>query len=212
MNSNGSTSLPVLLASTLACAVLALALPTGARAACAQWDVGGELDMVQTNGSIVRAQMHRTDTGVQGDARYAVKRDDGAFNGYNFYDVGGSLDGTIDGDALDITIYWTNQTTGVYTGKINAQGRITGTTYDAQHPQTIAAWHSDRTLKCLTGAAQSNLRTSPPKPAVVLGRTQSPAGAAAAPAMSICERARAARARNSPTAAALEQQCVASAK
>src|SRR6185437_1625005 len=114
--------------------------------------------------------------------------------------------------ALDITIYWTNQTTGVYTGKINAQGRITGTTYDAQHPQTIAAWHSDRTLKCLTGAAQSNLRTSPPKPAVVLGRTQSPAGAAAAPAMSICERARAARARNSPTAAALEQQCVASAK
>jgi hypothetical protein len=168
--------------------------------------------MVQTNGSVVNAALHRTDTGLQGDARYQVRRDDGAFNGYNYYNVGGSVDGTIDGDAFDITIYWTNQTTGVYTGKINAQGRITGTTYDAQHPQTIASWHSDRTLKCLSGSAASALRSTPPKPAVALGRVQPTPGAAAGPPMSICERARAARARNSPSAPALEQQCIAGAK
>jgi hypothetical protein len=43
----------------------------------------------------------------------------------------------------------------------------------------------------------------------VLGRTQSPSGAPTTPPMSICDRARAAAARNSPTAPALARECVA---
>jgi hypothetical protein len=203
------TGLP---AQLLASAALALALPGAALAACPKWDVNGPLDMIQTNGSVVNATLHQTATGIQGDARYTVKRDDGAFNGYNYYDVGGSLDGTIDGDSFDLTIYWTNQTTGVYTGRISPQGRITGSTYDAQHPQTIANWYSGRTLTCLAApvAASAPAAAAPAKTGKTLGRTPAPPGSAPKPPMSVCDRARDARARNSPAAPALAEACVAS--
>jgi hypothetical protein len=209
MKSNRTAPFGAFPAWLLAGAFLALALPGAALAACARWDVNGPLDLVQTNGSVVNATLHQTSTGIQGDARYEVKRDDGAFNGYNYYDVGGSLDGTLDGDSFDVTIYWTNQTTGVYTGRISPQGRITGSTYDAQHPQTIANWYSGRTLTCLAAPAAPS-----PAPAAktgkVLGRTYAPPGSPPAAHMTICERARDARARNSPVAPALAEECIAS--
>jgi hypothetical protein len=210
MKSNPPAQLSALPVQLLTAAVLALALPGAALAACAQWDVNGPLDMVQSNGSVVNATLQRTSTGIQGDARYLVKRDDGAFNGYNVYAVGGSLDGTIDGESFDLTIYWTNQTTGVYTGRINPQGRITGSTYDAQHPQTIANWYSGRTLTCLAAPGAAPASAPAAKTGKALGRTQAPAGSAPTPPMSVCDRARAARARNSPTAPALAEACIAS--
>jgi hypothetical protein len=167
------------------------------------------MDLAQTNGTVVTADLQQTDTGIQGSAHYTVDHDDGLFQGHNYYGVGGSVDGTLNGDSLDITIYWTNQTTGVYTGRINPQGRITGSTYDALHPQTMANWHSDRTLKCLSVAGAAPAPAAPAKPTVVLGRAPPTLGAAAGPPMSICDRARAAIARNSPSAPALERQCAA---
>lgn len=201
-----SRATPAALGRIVFVVLLTLGLPGAALAACPRWDVSGPLDLVQTNGSTVTANLVQTDTGLQGDARYGYDRDDGPFDGYSYYAVGGSVDGTLNGDTLDFTIYWTNQTTGVYTGRINSQGRVTGSTYDAQHPQTIANWHSGRTLKC-QGPAPA--LPPPPKPTIALGRTQPLPGAAAGPPMSICERATAAAARNSPTAAALARQCIA---
>jgi hypothetical protein len=211
MKSNRQTSASVFRTGIISGGLLALLAPGSVLAACAQWDVSGPLDLVQTNGTTVTANLHQTDTGIQGDARYEVERSDGWLQGNNYYDVGGSVDGTIKGEELDITIYWTNQTTGVYAGRVNPQGRVTGSTYDALHPQTMANWHSDRTLKCVPAAAPA-APAGPPKPVLALGRVQPAPGTPASEPMTICDRARSARARNSPVAPELERQCIAAAK
>jgi hypothetical protein len=186
---------------------LSLALPHAALAACPRWDGSGRIGLVQTNNVTPSVDLAQTDTGLHGTAEWARLVDGGFLNGQDAQFANGTVDATIDGDTIDMTIYWDNQTTGVYTGRINAQGRITGSTYDAQHPQTIANWHSDRPLKCLPIPAPA----PPPRPALVLGRTPPPAGTIPGPPMTVCERARAAAARNSPTAAALARECVATA-
>jgi hypothetical protein len=166
--------------------------------------------LVQTNGVTPSVNLKQTDTGIQGSAGWSRLVDGGFLNGEDVRTANGSVDGTLNGDSIDMTIYWDDQTTGVYTGKINAQGRIAGSTYDAQHPQTMANWHSDRTLKCLSGAVAPAAAPAPPaKPTVVLGRAPPTPGAAANASMSICDRARAAIARNSPSAPALERRCIA---
>ena len=197
-------------ASAPACILVALGallvslLPGVVLAACPQWDINGTIGLVQTNGVTASVNLKQTDTGIQGSATWGQLVDGGFLNGLDYIHASGSVDGTINGDTVDLTIYWDDQTTGVYTGRINAQGRITGSTYDAQHPQTIANWHSDRTLTCVRVAP-----SAPAKPAVVLGRAPPTPGAAASAPLSICDRARAAIARNSPSAPALERQCVA---
>jgi len=188
--------------------LLVLAFPSAAFAACPQWDISGKMGLVQTNNITPSVDLKQTDTGIHGTANWSRLVDGGFLNGQDAQFASGTVDAVLDGDTIDMTIYWDDQTTGVYTGRINAEGRITGSTYDAQHPQTIANWHSDRTLKCL-GSVPPATPLPPQRPAIVLGRTQSPSGAPTTPPMSICDRARAAAARNSPTAPALARECVA---
>jgi hypothetical protein len=52
-----------------------------------------------------------------------------------------------------------NNTIGVYTGKIGPEGRIEGSTYNKVDPQTTARWYSDRTAKCLAPPAAADERT-----------------------------------------------------
>ena len=100
-------------------------------------------------------------------------------------------------------MYWNNNTTGVYTGQVGRQGLIVGSTYDANNPQTKADWHSNRTARCLAHGSPGLAPAA--KPTVALGRAAP--STAPAPATSICEAAKSARARNSPAAASLERQC-----
>jgi len=61
-----------------------------------------------------------------------------------------------------------------------------------------------------TGTTSSALKTSPaPEPVKAQGRVTLPPGTPASPPVSICERARVARERNSPAAPGLEQSCLA---
>lgn len=203
---------------------LAQLLPAAAHAACSQWDISGGWSAVQSNDTKPTFVLQQTGAQIHGNANYSYihkSRCVLAYCGDDTYSVEGSVDGTIEGDSIDITTYWNNDTVGVYTGKINPQGRIEGSTYDRQHPQTMARWYSDRTIKCLAdenGAVQADNSPSsntPPvdskPPPVALGRTQT--GAPAPPLNRvgdeplICTRARDARTRNSPVAPALEAQC-----
>lgn len=189
--------------------VLSVFLPSAAQAACSQWDVNGEWVFVQTNNTSPLFTLQKTETGLQGSARYRYYDEDRG----HFVDVSASVDGAINGDSFEVTAYWNNGTTGLYTGKIGLGGRIEGSTYDKQHPQVMANWYSDRTAKCLTGAGgvSPSSITPPvgPPPVKAQGRVKGPAGTVVKSTLTICEAAWKARARNSPAAPGLEAQCAA---
>jgi len=204
----GPVLIPILGLSISVCFVMLL--PSAAQAACSLWDMSGEWTFVQSNNTSPVFTLQNTNTGLQGKAHYL------AFGGF----VNGSVDGTLKGDSFTVTAYWNNETTGVYEGTINPQGRVTGRTHDAQHPNVIANWYSDRNARCalLEGQKQppfvlgnGRFEAVPPKPpAKAQGRVKLPAGTAGTAVKSnltTCEAAWKARARNSPAAPGLEASC-----
>ncbi|WP_347260528.1 hypothetical protein [Rudaea sp.] len=191
-----------------------------AQAACTQWDMSGEWAIEQTNQpSPTSFTLEQTGTDLQGTASYRYTREHGG----PILDIGSVVDdyaghgpavGTIQGDSLKLTVYWNNNTIGIYEGRVGRQGLIVGSTYDANSrpcppgalacpPQTKADWHSNRTARCLVHGSPGLAPAA--KPTVALGRATP--STTPAPATSICEAARSARARNSPAAASLERQC-----
>lgn len=188
---------------------------------CAKWDLSGHWTLVQTNETAPRFTLRQTPTGLQGEAWYLYVHEDQCIIvscGDTWYGVNASVDGTVDGDSFEITAYWNNGTTGVYTGKIDQHGRVEGSTYDKQHPQVQARWYSDRNAKCLTvatstgertGTTSSALNTAPAPIAVKpQGRVRT-GGVVTKSTLTKCEAAKQARARNSPAAPGLEKQCAA---
>jgi hypothetical protein len=176
---------------------------------CSQWDVRGQWEFVQTNGTSPVFTLQQTETGLLGSAKYGFYKpvlcnvidcnDD-------YYAVHASVDGTAKGSSFDIVAYWDNGTTGVYTGKIGPQGRIEGSTYDRQNPRTMASWYSNRTAECL-GTSASPLTTAPAAQTVrAQGRVKLD-GVAGKSTLTKCEAAKIARARNSPAAPGLEALC-----
>ena len=136
--------IPSKLTSALVATLLCAAAVTTASSQCSHWDMSGEWTFVQTNGTSPQFTFRQTETGLQGSAVYYYEYND---SGY-YFPVRGSVDGTLKGDSFEVTAYWDNGTTGVYTGKIGPQGRIEGTAYDKLHPQTRADWYSDHTARC----------------------------------------------------------------
>lgn len=118
-------------------------------AACSQWDVTGVWKFVQTNDTSPEFTLLLTENGLKGSAVYWYEYND---SGY-YFPRRASVDGSINGDSFEVTAYWDNGTTGVYTAKIGPQGRIQGSTYDKQHPQTRADFYSDRLANCASRAA-----------------------------------------------------------
>jgi hypothetical protein len=199
--------------------LFAVLSPSAAQAACARWDMSGTWKFVQTNGTSPTFVLQQTPNGLQGRAEYTV------FLGV-FQTVTASVDGALNGDALKVTAYWDNGTTGVYTGTVGPQGRIVGSTYDAQNPQSTANWYSDRTANCLPSAAGGPALGAiggaiKPPPVKALGREQPltvspalptttlspPLPTTVSPPLPICEAARQARARNNAAAPGLEAKC-----
>ena len=196
-------------------AALALLAPGAGRAAeCSRWDVSGPWTAIQDNGTHADFTVTQGDTLLQGKATFTQG-----------WTREGSFDGTLLGSEIKFTVYWSSFSDGQgryspteigeYTGAISPTGRVTGTTHDKNHPQTQATWYSSRQMGCARWATATASQSAPSsanvvaKPAVVLGRAPPTPGAAASAPMTICERARAAIARNSPSAPALERQCVA---
>ncbi len=169
-----------------------------AQAACEQWDVGGQWELLQTNGFTVVFDLQQTGTQIQGQAAGLV--------GYKMRNQA-SVDGTIKGNSFDLNVYWRGGAIGVYKGEVGPQGRIEGSTYDKMDPSSIANWRSESTVKCLpiaTGTTSAPLVSEEPYQA--LGRVKKSGTVPVAP-LSICESARNARVRNSPAAPGLERQC-----
>jgi len=197
----------------------AIFLPSAAHAACSQWDISGEWVAVQSNDTKPIFTLQQTGTEIQGSGHWGnfITYNTFPARGDDYVEADGSVDGTINGDTVEFTAYWSDNTIGVYSGKIGPQGRIQGTTYDKQHPQSMASWYSDRTFKCEDATSAENSSPSSttagadglaPK---ALGRahssTPAPPLARIGNEPMICAQARSARARNSPVASELEAKC-----
>lgn len=188
---------------------------------CTQWDLNGDLRLVQTNETAPFFRLQQNPTGIQGTASYNYTVEVDCFIvscGDDYFQVDASVDGTVVGDEIEIVAYWNNGTTGVYSGKIGQQGRIEGSTYDRQHPQVIARWYSQTPVKCLAGTTRTGERIgttstalgTAPAPVAVKpqDRIRGPGGPTKS-TLTKCEAAKQARARNSPAAPGLERQCAA---
>lgn len=150
-----------------------LLLSCAAQASCPQWDISGEWVAVQTNDTKPVLTLQQTGTVIQGSGHWAYTVSYNTFpaKGDDYVEANASIDGTINGDSVEFNAYWSNDTIGVYSGRIGPQGRIEGVTYDKRHPQTRADWYSSRTMPCLDAGTDAS-GTSPPP--LALGRVQKP--------------------------------------
>ena len=100
----------------------------------AEFNVSGNWDAHQSNGSVVNFNIQQTGTALRGVATHS----------------GGSVSGTVEGSVHDnqflVSARWNNGTIGEYNGLFNSIGRITGTTFDVNHPENQATWASFQTF------------------------------------------------------------------
>lgn len=177
-------------------------MPHTARAACdGQWNLSGDWLLVQNNGAKATFSLQQSGNVISGSGAYPGRT--------------GKVTGSIQGDGFFFVVDWRHDwvtspsfETGQYTGTVDAQGRIAGSTFDMQNPTSRALWHGNRTANCIV--AQTTV--PPEKPGKVLGRVKVPGTTTPTSPQSICDRARSARERNSPAAPGLEAQCLASKK
>ena len=83
----------------------------------------------------------------------------------------GELDGTLDGDRFNIQIFWSNDSTGVYNGKVLPSGRLDGEGYEKSSPNIRVPWHSEGVLKCAQAGPKEPFKltskiTLPPPPPI----------------------------------------------
>jgi hypothetical protein len=191
-------------------------------AGCAQWDASGTWTLVQTNDTAVQVTLRQDARGFSGQASFGHYVDDDFFLcsvascGKDYVGHGGPIVGSVKGNAFEATVYWDDNTVGVYTGEVGPQGLVVGNAYDRNNPSNRAQWHGTRTLACAVTAAaggQPVPASAPSGPVVALGRVQAIGGGASTTAPAgVCEAAVSARARNSPATASLERQCAALSK
>lgn len=123
-------------------AVLVL-LPISAGAQCRTWEAGREMLIVQP-GFQSRLTIQQNGPVITGNAIGSVRDEDGT----RTITAQGPVDGTFDGNNFSIQIYWYNDHTGVYNGKVLPSGRLDGEGYEKRSPNIRVPWHSEGVLKC----------------------------------------------------------------
>ena len=137
----------ILAAATMA-ATLASAVPAVAGEVCTHWKIPATLTIHQSNGYQVGLYGRQDGNDLRGTADNFVitKRTttSGATNTVNK----GNFDGKTNGHEIAISVYWSPDSIGVYTAKINGRGRIEGHTHDRRHPDQTATWYADELASC----------------------------------------------------------------
>jgi hypothetical protein len=136
-------------------------MATRAQAECRQWDVSGRWHFVQSNGMSPEIFLQRSRNTLTGNARFPDPQNPP-------FSVQGSIDGSLDGDRVELTVYWDSGQVGVYSGRISMSGLIEGTTFDKTDPGARATWTGDRNATCTFDPAE----VSNGKPVMALGRVQ----------------------------------------
>jgi hypothetical protein len=143
----------------LAATLLAPDLSTHA-ASCRQWDISGHWTLSQTNGYTVKIDLSQDGSNITGSAFGSASSKSSEVL------TTGSLDGSVEGNSLQFSVYWQvggGGAVGEYRGTINPRGRLEGDTYDKMDPHSRAGWHSNETGgKCAdSGVAPQSAPASP---------------------------------------------------
>jgi len=126
----------------------ALLVPGGAEAACSgTWDLNGTFVATQSNGAKVTFKLKQDGTVLSGDASVPNP----VVSSTSMPITARSVEGSVEGDAVDITVYWDGPSIGVYSGAVNKDGWLYGEGYDKLNPASRASWTSDRKMKRCTG-------------------------------------------------------------
>jgi uncharacterized protein YkwD len=127
-------------------------VPVAQASDCNLRDLSGSWKAISSNATEDRPspsfQIIQDGDSLEGSASHAEF--EGAFlKGKDVKFVWGTLDGSLDKDRVEFTVYWENNSIGVYTANIDSRGRLEGTGFDRRHPQTTTAWYSSRAMPCL---------------------------------------------------------------
>jgi hypothetical protein len=126
-----------------------LILLSGARADCGQWDLSGPWRFTQGE-SAVSFDLQQTGNTISGTGQYVMpQREDQYGLPMRRQANPGTVKGTIDGSNFRFTATWEFEAIGEYSGVVDAQGRISGQTYDKNDPEVTASWQGDHAAKCL---------------------------------------------------------------
>ena len=120
-----------------------LVWPSTTQAACmGDWDLSGHWVWVQDNGYTVTLDLSQTGDQIGGVADFRGP------NGRSSRDP--ISQGSIHGGTFSLTIPWRfpGNLVGVYTGVVDAQGHIGGTTDDHNYPGARAGWSSSGIATC----------------------------------------------------------------
>lgn len=154
-------------------AVAALIVAPGApvlAADCAQWNVAGHHDLIQSNTKGGYMDLQQDGTNFKGRFGWGYLGEETMFNGQNYYSGSADVVGTVVGNKFEATAYWNDNKVGIYSGQIGPQGLVVGRTYNKNNPSESADFHGSPAFDCLNAAAP-NAPASSAQPAKALGRT-----------------------------------------
>jgi hypothetical protein len=109
------------------------------------FDVTGEWDAWQSNGFTVHffnmQQSPRADNPSILNLEGRASQNGG---------VGGRVEGALSETQFNVTVFWENETEGIYEATFGIIGglpgetgaRLNGVTHDAMHPGSVASWHA----------------------------------------------------------------------
>ena len=155
--------------------------PAAAAATCRQWDISGHWEVAQTGEGIVDVKFDLTQEGSSvGGAAYFCERcgQSGPLERFAA-DYEGTVEGTVIGGKVTLTIDWGYDRLGEYTALIGPMGDLhDGHTRDLKHPDSTANWWVDRKAQCRSNrppAAEQAASAVPPqqagvKPVKIFGR------------------------------------------
>ncbi len=136
-------------------------LPWVAQADCLSWIVPGNFTVVQTNGYSPVFSLEQKRDQLSGSALYAdADQNTGQ-------PINGSVLGHLYGSRFEVTVDWPTRpaTSGVYSGTVDANGRLTGRTYDQDHPESTAEWSvDDQRFLCVSQGGPSTQGVPPGLP------------------------------------------------
>jgi hypothetical protein len=129
-----------------------------AQADCLSWIMPGDFIMVQTNGYRPAFSLEQKYGQLSGSAIY--------FDQNTGQPINGSVLGHIYGQHFEVTVDWPTHpaTSGVYSGTFDANGHLTGRTYDQFHPDSTADWYIDQPAVCVSQGGPSTQGVPPGLP------------------------------------------------
>ena len=116
-----------------------IAAPTAQ--ACSQWNIS-KFTLRQSNGYFVTFEFDQVGSLLRGPARSVDRR--GNPHGR------GDVEGSVTGAAVHFTVTWNSFSAGVYDGRIDADGLVSGSSYDKWNPASTASWNGSRRATCVT--------------------------------------------------------------